>query len=30
MLEQAAVTVESGPEGTTTTVEVHSTRIEQY
>lgn len=29
VLEQAEVTVESGPLGTTTTVEVRSTRIEQ-
>lgn len=29
VLEQAEVTVESGPEGTTTTVEVRTTRIEQ-
>ncbi|MHA6617292.1 mycothiol system anti-sigma-R factor [Pseudonocardia sp. DLS-67] len=29
VLEQAAVTVEEGPQGTTTTVEVRSTRIEQ-
>jgi mycothiol system anti-sigma-R factor len=29
VLEQADVTVEQGPEGTTTTVEVRSTRIEQ-
>jgi mycothiol system anti-sigma-R factor len=30
VLEQAEVTVESGPDGTTTTVEVRSTRIEQH
>jgi hypothetical protein len=29
VLEQAEVTVEEGPEGTTTTVEVRSTRVEQ-
>lgn len=29
VLEQAEVTVESGPDGTRTTVEVRSTRIEQ-
>lgn len=29
VLEQAEVTVESGPDGTTTTVEVRSTRIER-
>lgn len=29
VLEQAEVTVESGPEGTTTTVEVRTVRIEQ-
>ena len=29
VLEQAEVTVETGPEGTTTTVEVRSARVEQ-
>ena len=29
VLEQAEVTVETGPEGTTTTIEVRSARVEQ-